>query len=402
MKIAYFTAHAPFGTDETFVLEEMMAVVETGTKILIIPRDPPKRLFHAKGKQLSQYSVWLPLINCSIVFSFLKALVTKPRLFVLLRTMGRNSRSLSIFIKNLAVTPKAVHVAALLKKENVEYIHVHWGSTTATMAWFASEITGIPWCMTLHRWDIAENNMLRLKVDKANFVRCIAEDGLKEVLRITGDNYKNKVYVLYMGVQFPQLHSSSPNKERTHFVVACPANFVEKKGHKYLIEAFDILRNKGIENFRCLVIGDGALENDIRKQISENNLDEFFSLTGRLPHEKLMEMYADNEIDAVVLPSITTSDNEREGIPVALMEAMSYGIPVISTDNGGISELLADSSGMMIKEKDSLALSEAIESLIKNKGLAKETALKGRQKINEDFNLHKNVDRLLKLMKEGL
>jgi len=51
---------------------------------------------------------------------------------------------------------------------------------------------------------------------------------------------------------------------------------------------------------------------------------------GRLTHEKLFDLYGSGAVDAVVLPSIVTSDGEQEGIPVVLMEAMSYGIPVVS------------------------------------------------------------------------
>jgi len=395
VKIAYITAHAPFGTDETFVLDEMLAVVETGTQIIIIPRNPPKKVFHQKGELLSKYSVWLPLVDVKIVFSFLKALVLKPRLLSVLWMILSHSRSFKIILKNIAVVPKAVHIASLLDRAKVEHIHVHWGSTTATMGWVAAELTGIPWSITLHRWDIAEDNLLKIKVQRAAFVRCIAEDGRREVLGITGNEYRNKVFLLYLGVRLPQITQPKLSSERPYFTSACPANFVEKKGHKFLIEAYAILLKKGIVNLRCLIIGDGALEPEIRKQIAEHNLEEIILLKGRLPNEVLMEMYGNDEVNSVILPSITTADKEREGIPVALMEAMAYGIPVISTDNGGISELLADGAGIIIKERDSRELADAIESLIKDAEFARKTALKGRQKITEEFNLTQNVGSLL-------
>jgi len=401
VKIAYITAHAPFGTDETFVLDEMLAVVEIGTQIIIIPRNPPKKVFHAKGELLLRHSVWLPLINGQIVFSFLKALITKPRLFSVLWMIIRYSRSLIIILKNLAVVPKAVHIASLLYRAKVEHIHVHWGSTTATMGWVASELTGIPWSATLHRWDIAEDNLLKIKVQRAAFIRCIAEDGRREVLNITGNEYRNNVFVLYMGVRLPNIQPVVSMSERSCFTAACPANFVEKKGHKFLIEAFGILVKKGFRNLRCLIIGDGGLESEIRRQIAENNLEDIMLLKGRLPNEVLMGMYGNSEIDAVILPSIITSDKEREGIPVALMEAMAYSIPVISTDTGGIFELLADGAGIIVKERDSIALADAIECLIMNSEFAKETAVKGRQRITDVFNLSQNVGKLLQLINKS-
>ena len=114
-----------------------------------------------------------------------------------------------------------------------------------------------------------------------------------------------------------------------------------------------------------------------------------------------MGMYGNSEIDAVILPSIITSDKEREGIPVALMEAMAYSIPVISTDTGGIFELLADGAGIIVKERDSIALADAIECLIMNSEFAKETAVKGRQRITDVFNLSQNVGKLLQFINKS-
>lgn len=105
------------------------------------------------------------------------------------------------------------------------------------------------------------------------------------------------------------------------------------------------------------------------------------------------------EVDAVVLPSLTTDDGEREGIPVALMEAMAYGIPVVSTNTGGIPELLSDGAGLMVREKEAQELAGAIEKLIKDEGLSAEIGKKGRQMIEKEFNLQKNARMLLQIIK---
>lgn len=402
MKVVYITAHTPYGRGETFVLEEMLAMVELGVDLVIIPRNPPKEIFHKKVQRLLDNTLWLPLLNTEIVLTFLKEFFLRPRIWQVVWSMLRHSRSPKILIKNLAVLPKSVFVAKRLVREKVEHIHAHWGSTTSTMAWIVSELTGIPWSMTLHRWDIAENNMLRLKVERAAFVRCISQDGHREVLQIVGDGYSDKVKVLYMGVRMPDSSFLQPLSQRSHFVVACPANLVPKKGHKFLIEACKLLREKGIHNFHCLIIGDGPLEAEIRQQIVELGLEAFVKLVGRLPHEELLEMYRKGEVDTVVLPSIVTEDGEKEGIPVALMEAMAYGIPVISTETGGISELIGDDAGIVVKEKDAQQLADALERLIRDSKLRMEIGEKGYQKVCEEFNLKKNTEALLKMMAGGM
>ena len=402
MKIAYITAHTPFGKGETFVLEEMLALAELGVELLIVPRNPPKKVFHDHGRQLLDRAVWLPLFSRRIFLTFLKSAAREPRLWKVLADIFRHSRTLRILAKNLAVVPKAVFIADLFQKAKVQHIHAHWGSTTATMAWVVSELTGIPWSMTLHRWDIAENNLLRLKIERAAFVRCISEDGRREVLRIVGEKYQDKVKVLHMGVRLPDTPPAQLRPPRPAFVVACPANLIPVKGHRFLIEACALLWKKGVHNLKCLIIGDGPLEAELRRQVVELGLEEVVKFIGRLPHAHLMRMYERGEVDVVVLPSIVTEDGEKEGIPVALMEAMAYGIPVISTKTGGIPELLSDGAGILVPHGSSQALADAIIELIENENIQRNLAHFGKLKIEKEFNLVLNVKLLLKLMMESI
>lgn len=398
MKIAYITAHTPYGKGETFVLEEMLAVLEVGADLLIIPRNPPKEVFHAKAKELLDRTLWLPLLNWQILSCFLLALVTRPQLWRLIWIILSESRNAKIALKNLAILPKATYVANILKREGVEHIHAHWGSTTATMAWAISELTGIPYSVTLHRWDIAENNMLRTKAESAAFLRFISEDGRDEALRLVSAKYQEKFKVIHMGVRIPSRRHDTNRQVARPFTIACPANLVAVKGHRYLIEACRLLVEKGISNLRCLIIGDGPLEAQIRQQITEAGLEKFIKLLGRVPHEVLMGMYERGEIDAVVLPSIITEDGEKEGIPVALTEAMAYGIPVVSTTIGGIPELLDGGAGLLVPPASSETLAEAIMQLINDQKLRETLKNRAIERINQGFNLQTNVQRLLALM----
>lgn len=401
MKIAYITAHTPFGSGETFVMEEILTMADLGAEILIIPRNPPKEVYHGQAKQLLNHAVWLPLISMRILFHFLKALAMNSRMRSLLLAIFKNSRTPKILLKNLAVTPKAVFVAEMIRHAGIQHIHAHWGSTTSTIGWLASEISSIPWSMTLHRWDIAENNMLELKVESAAFTRCISREGQREALSIIGDDYKAKLTVIHMGAK---VRASSYDLHRvlqSEFTIVCPANLVQVKGHRYLIEALRLIIETEDTSMNCLIIGDGPLEGEIRRQVYRLGLGGVIHLVGQLPHEKLMLMYEKKEVDAVVLPSILTDDGEKEGIPVSLMEAMNYGIPVISTNTGGIPELLSGGAGILVKEKSIKELADAISTLIKNKEAYREIVYRGFQKIHEEFNIRKNTSLLLEIMKEN-
>jgi glycosyltransferase involved in cell wall biosynthesis len=394
MNVMYITAKAPYGSGETFLLTEMHAMLQAGAFLTIIPRNPPKQVFHDAAKGLLEKTVWLPLINPGILSAFFQVCLRNKTVWKIVRSIFRHSRTLNISIKNLSVLPKAVYIYHKFKTEQFEHIHAHWGSTTATMAWAISELTGIPWSMTLHRWDIDENNMLQWKVERASFVRCISENGKQKLFQILGGRHREKIKVLHMGVRIPQRAPVQRDRSKT-FTIACPANLLPKKGHQYLVEACAIVREKSGGAFQCLIIGDGPLEGEIRHQVAQNNLQDVVKLAGRLPHNEIMSMYEKGQIHAVVLPSIVTGEGEKEGIPVALMEAMAYGIPVISTHTGGISELLSGGAGLLVKEKDAAALADAIMVLKTDVERYQELCVKGYEKICSDFDVGTVVQRLL-------
>lgn len=399
MRITYSTAQTPFGRQETFILTEITTAIKLGAKIVIIPRNPSREIFHDQAKSLVEHTLHLPLINCNILLVFIKELVTTPRTWKILWCIFTHSRSFKILIKNLAILPKAVFIAQQLNKSDVKHIHAHWASTTATMAWAVSELTGIPWSFTLHRWDIAENNMLRLKVEKACFARCIAEDGRNEVLEIIGKDLGQKVRVLHLGVPIPEEKAGRRIDEHL-FTIACPATFVPIKGHKYLVEACAKLVKRGITEFQVLLFGDGPLEDEIRGEIRRLGLQEFIKLLGRLPHEQLIQWYSTGSVDAVVLTSVETEIGEKEGIPVALMEAMAWGIPVVTTETGGTHELAGGGAALIVPQRDSGRLTEAIESLIKDQELAGRLAEAGQRRVSEQFNIVENTKTLLKWIEE--
>lgn len=384
MKIAYVTAQTPFGPGEAFILEEMLAITELGVNLLIIPRNPSKEVFHKEGERLLGNTVRLPLLDKRIFFNFLKALLSKPHVWSIIGTIFHRSRTWKIAVKNLAILPKAVFVADSLRNEGVEHIHAHWGSTTATMAWIISELTGIPWSITLHRWDIKENNMLEEKIRSAKFVRCISENGRDELFNTIGRKYENRVKVIHMGVRIPD-NRLEPKTHRDVLRIVTPANLLEVKGHKFLVEACSILIERGVDGFQCVFYGEGPLKGILADIVRDGNLAEHIKLPGVIPHNELIEMYENHEIDIVVLPSITTVNGEHEGIPVALMEAMAAGVPVISTITGGIPELLDSGAGILVPPEDSEALADAIQLLMEDSEMRFKVGAKGREKVEREF-----------------
>jgi glycosyltransferase involved in cell wall biosynthesis len=182
-------------------------------------------------------------------------------------------------------------------------------------------------------------------------------------------------------------------QRRGNSVVLCPANLLPVKGHKYLIEAIDILKRRGLEVSLWLA-GDGELRQCLQKQVDRAGLSHQVSFLGQLSHTEVLRRYIEEMVDIVVLPSVDLGNGQHEGIPVALIEAMSNGIPVVSTTTGGVPELLNGGAGLLVPPQDSFSLANAIERLIKDPEVHKRIAGAGRRRVEEEFAVEKIVTEL--------
>ncbi|WEG10997.1 glycosyltransferase family 4 protein [Pullulanibacillus sp. KACC 23026] len=148
-----------------------------------------------------------------------------------------------------------------------------------------------------------------------------------------------------------------PSSNKT--VIACPARLTEVKGHKYLFEALAKLK-KDREDWICWLIGDGNLENELRKQVAELNLDEHVVFLGYQSNVPAVL----KKSDIVVLASL------QENQPYAVMEGQLAGKPVVATNVGGIPEMIAhNKTGLLSKGQNSNGLYVNLKKLLDDKEL---------------------------------
>jgi glycosyltransferase involved in cell wall biosynthesis len=254
------------------------------------------------------------------------------------------------------------------------------------MALIASEISGIPWSFTAHRWDIAERNLLEVKTAKACFVRAISEKGAQALGSYLATPAR-KLHVLHLGIDVSG--SAQPprrGRDETRLAVVTVADFVEVKGHRHLLEALQILKDRGGPFVQLDLAGDGPLRAELEEQVKDTGLSDWVTLLGTVPHASLLSDLKTLRWDALVLPSIVTEKDE-EGIPVSLIEAMGAGIPVLSTRTGAIPELLREGAGLLVEAGDPVGLADAIEELSRKPALRERLAEEGRRRVLNDFNI---------------
>lgn len=174
------------------------------------------------------------------------------------------------------------------------------------------------------------------------------------------------------------------------FLVGVVARFSPQKGHKYLLDAIRILRQRGIK-LKVLLVGVGELENEIRESVERDSLQDYVAFYGQaLEVPKVLQA-----LDCFILPSLW------EGMPLALLEAMASGIPVIATDVAGTRELIQhEVNGLLIPAKDPEAIVEALILMKENKTLRNKILQSALNFVRAKYSVAANMATYTKLYEQ--
>ena len=196
---------------------------------------------------------------------------------------------------------------------------------------------------------------------------------------------REKIAVSRMGVDMTRFSPRPVKAPATPLEIISVARLTEKKGLHVAIEACRQLKEQGVA-FRYRILGIGPWERRLRTLIEQYQLEDVVEMPGFKPSHEVKAML--DNADVFLLPSVTGADGDMEGIPVALMEAMAVGIPVVSTLHSGIPELVeADKSGWLVPENDARALAQRLAafSQLDTDELAP-VVKRAREKVEHDFN----------------
>lgn len=174
------------------------------------------------------------------------------------------------------------------------------------------------------------------------------------------------------------------------------ARLVEKKGLETGLRAFAQLRAT-LPGASWHIAGDGPLRTHLEQLVPALGLGNSVVLHGAIPREEVHHLLDDSHL--FLAPSVTAADGDQEGTPVAIMEAMACGLPVISTHHSGIAELVADGvSGMLVPERDVTALCEAMRQLATTPERWAAMGLEGRAIVEREYDTRILGDRLERIL----
>jgi colanic acid/amylovoran biosynthesis glycosyltransferase len=197
---------------------------------------------------------------------------------------------------------------------------------------------------------------------------------------------------------FPEVSRSAPADGAWRLVQAC--RLIAKKGLRTALEAFARLRqHHPLAKFT--IAGEGPLRGDLEKWIAELNLTEAVELRGFLSQPELNALYAESHL--FLHPSELTADQNQEGVPNSMLEAMATGLPVVATLHGGIPEAVThEHSGLLVPERDVDALAAALQRMTESPGLAAHYGRAAAASVREEFSQQRAIERLEGFYDEAL
>lgn len=404
LRVAYIMSRFPRLT-ETFILYEMLALEAQGVCVEIYPlireRAP---VVHRDAQPLVERAHYTPFVSVALLRANLRSLRRQPRAYLgALRDLVRATwGSRRFFIRSLVLFPKAVFLAGQMVRDGVTHVHAHFASHPAAVAFIIHRLTGLPYSFTAHGSDLhRDQHMLREKVREAAFVVPISKYNRDVILATCGSESAGRIDVIHCGVDtslFEPNHNDRPAGRSGPLRLLCIGTLHAVKGQRYLIAAVAQLRGDGVD-VTCDFVGDGPDHAALVQQAEQAGVATAVHFHGAQTREQVIGHL--RRADVLVAPSVPSSDGRREGIPVALMEAMASGLPVVASRLSGIPELVKDGeTGLLAPPGDVDALAAKIHQLDDDPALRRTLAMAGRAAVVRDFDLHRNAAALARRFEE--
>jgi colanic acid/amylovoran biosynthesis glycosyltransferase len=274
-------------------------------------------------------------------------------------------------------------------------MHAHFATDAIAAAPLARAL-GVPLVVTLHGYDVTadlrgrnrvrnwlRHQRMRALHEQAELFLCVSDFIRKKAL--AAGFPAHKLIVHHIGVD-TEIFCPSPASSSTRQIVFV-GRLTEKKGCAHLIEAMAGVR-RTVPTAELLILGDGPLRLSL----------EYLALRLGIPC-KFLGVQSQDAVRRhlgcariCVVPSITASNGDSEGLPMIVAEAQAMGVPVVGTRHAGIPEGIVDGfRGMLSEEGDVHGLARNIARLLNDEDLHADLRLRGIQFVRDRFNLRKQT-----------
>lgn len=394
LRVLYLVSLFPCWS-ETFIVREIHALARQGVDIRIVSLKPHSEpMVQPDAQVLLDRVIYPPSSLAGSLRAALPQVLKHPlrstaELWPLVRSLWRRPAELA---KSVISWWRTLAVMTEVQRFAPQHLHAHWATYPSTAARILAGRIGRPWSFTGHAHDIFVHDQdLSGKLAQADFSVTISEYNCRQLSARLPSELHNRLAVIHCGVLPADLPFTAEGREPAYIVGVGRLDPI--KGFIHLVKACALLQERGID-FRCDIIGDGPLRDDLQQAINQAGLSERVRLTGALPQQDVRQRI--NRATMFVLPSVLLADGNADGIPVALMEAMACGATAISTRVSGIPELIHhEENGLLVTPGQAAELADAMARLLADAPLRTRLAQAARNTIIHDFDADIEAAKLL-------
>ena len=354
---------------ETFIVDIIRGLV--GEKHVLIDGHLPRR--HADGS---------PILGNSLVERIRRTFAVR----VLGRTMDQVLED---------------RIVGWLREKQIQVVLAEYGPTGVAMLPLCKR-AGIPMVVHFHGVDAWHKGMLA-KYEAAY------RPMLREAAGVVAVSLEMVDHLAAMGAPRERLHHISCGVDTTRFTMGAPATappvflaagrFVDKKGPALTLLAFNELA-KEEATAHLVLVGDGPLLETCRRLCTAFGLDDRVTFTGALPHEQVRLRML--QARAFVQHSIATTENDREGTPVSVLEAMASGLAVIATRHAGIKDAIShEVNGLLCDEGDVRTMAVNMRAVLRDPALATRLGIAARARVQEAYAQRITIGALQQVLEEA-
>jgi glycosyltransferase involved in cell wall biosynthesis len=383
---------------QTFIVNEVLAQERLGTRLELYSLtrsgerlvQPQVRAVGATVHYLDERRPWLAVVRDHALVarsgplayvSTLAFAASRPHLargYATLSTLGCLSAAVRL--------GAAVHRARLAGAP-IEHLHAHFAHDPALVALLTGRLTGVPYSITAHARDLyqipAPSLHARAREAVAVVTCCAANvDYLRSALPAP---LHPRLRLIHHGVEVDRF-VPAPRAGGAPVEIVSVGRLVEKKGFPDLLRACRVLKKAAGAPFRLRIYGDGPLREELTALRDGLGLQDEVDLVGERDGEDVLRAY--QGADLFALTPCVTADGDRDGVPNVVVEAMACGLPVVTTDAGGVTEVVQhDVNGLVAPPGDVGTLARYLAELATDADRRRALGAAGRRTVEAHFDV---------------